>query len=179
MLSIKNKKFLATVISFSLFIIMLIPVLSFGASTDNPDVPTGVLSNYLPLIQCGNSTGTVPILDPVTRQPTGKTEIGLVHPCDFSDAVATVNRIINWIISIAGVIFTVSCIWGGFLYATSGQKPANKDKAKTILWSTFSGFIIILIAWVVIHLILVTFIDTSASKPGNKNIFNFIGLISN
>ena len=171
MLSIKNKKFLATLISFSLLIIMLIPVLSFGAATDPADVPTGPQptgNSFLPLIQCGNSTTT-----------DAKGQIVLKHPCDFSDAVATVNRIINWVISIAGVIFTVSCIWGGFLYATSGQKPANKDKAKTILWSTFSGFIIILIAWVVIHLILVTFIDTSASKPGNKNIFNFIGLISN
>ena len=93
-------------------------------------------------------------------------------PCKFSDFIGLINRIMNWIIGIAGTIFTVSFVYGGFLYMTSGDNPGNKTKATGILWSTLQGFVIILVAWLIVYTILNTLVDKS--KAGNENIFNFI-----
>jgi len=89
-------------------------------------------------------------------------------PCTTDSFVGMINGIINWIISIAGVIFTISCIYGGFLYMTSGENPGNKAKAKSILYSTLIGFIIILVAWLIVYTILHTL------APDNKSILQFI-----
>jgi hypothetical protein len=108
------------------------------------------------LIQCGNSDAS------------GK----ISNPCDFGDFIGTLNRIINWIIKLSFIIFTLTFIYGGYLYVTSGLKPGNKDKAKTVLWSTFSGFIILILAWLIIHTILVYLVDEGS---GYESIFKFIG----
>ena len=93
------------------------------------------------------------------------------NPCNFDSLIGMINGIINWIISIAGVIFTISCIYGGFLYLTSGENPSNKAKAKSILYNTLIGFIIILVAWLIVYTILINLID-----PGQKgSIMKFIG----
>lgn len=80
--------------------------------------------------------------------------------CDFNALIKMVNNIINWILAAANVIFAISFVYGGFLYMTSGDKPGNKEKAKSILWSTLTGFVIILVAWLVVRLILTTLVDT-------------------
>jgi len=95
------------------------------------------------------------------------------NPCDFNAFVDLINRIINWIISIAGVIFTISLIWGGYLYMTSGENPGNKDKAKGILWNTLKGFVIILVSWLIVYTILNTLVPTGSDYRGS--IFRFIG----
>jgi hypothetical protein len=140
-MSFLNKKFLAGAVSLLLFFVFLIPIGAFALSAED----------YTPLIQCGNTP---------TYSGSGTTTV-IKGICTFSDAIDTINRIINWIISIAGVIFAVSCIYGGFLYMTSGDKPANKEKAKSILWNTLVGFVIILTAWVIVYTILKTLVSTS------------------
>ena len=93
------------------------------------------------------------------------------NPCHFDDLIGTINSIINWIISIAGVIFTISCIYGGFLYMTSGENPGNKGKAKSIMYSTLIGFVVILVSWLIVYTILNTLVD-----PGQKSsVMKFIG----
>lgn len=137
MLSIKNKKIITIIFSFTL----LLPsfVLAQMSASTIPD--TG-------LVPCGNP-----------GQPS----------CDFTMFVFMVNNIIQWIISIAGVIFTISTIYGGFLYVTSGENPGNKAKAKSILWSTVIGFVIILVSWLIVYTILINLV------PNNSSVFQFIG----
>lgn len=94
-------------------------------------------------------------------------------PCDYDDFVGTINNIINWVITSAGVIFTISAIWGGFLYMTSGLKPGNKEKAKNILWSTIIGFIIVLCSWLIVYTLLGFLVDKDTTSGGD--IFRFIG----
>jgi hypothetical protein len=92
------------------------------------------------------------------------------NPCKFTDFIALINNIINWIISIAGVIFAVSFIYGGFLYMTSGEKPANKEKAKSLLWNTLLGFVIILVSWLIVYTILHALVDPSQESSVLKFI---------
>jgi len=84
--------------------------------------------------------------------------------CNFNSFIQLINNIINWIISIAGVIFTISLIYGGFLYMTGGDKPANKEKAKTLLWSTLKGFVIILVSWLIVYTIIKTLVPDGAQQ---------------
>jgi hypothetical protein len=133
-----NKKFLAQILSFILLFIFILPLISLAAD---------------PLVPCGN---TIKYVD------------GKAVTCNFDDFILMINGIIKWIISIAGVIFTLSAIWGGYLYMTSGSNPGNKDKAKSVLWSTLIGFVIILTAWLIVYTILVNLVSDSSS------IFRFI-----
>lgn len=93
---------------------------------------------------------------------------GKTNPCDFNDFITLINNIINWIISMSVVIFTFSAVWGGFLYVTSGANPGNKQKAINILWSTLFGFVIILIAWLIVYTIV------SNLTPDNSPALQFI-----
>jgi len=106
-----------------------------------------------PLIQCG------------IADASGK----IANPCGFDDFIGTINRIINWIISIATIIFAISFIYGGFLYTTSAGDTGQQQKARDILWSTLKGFVIILIAWLIIYTILKQLIGSEG-----QSIFNFI-----
>ena len=139
-----TKKNLSVVVSSIILLIMILPGLTFAADS---------------LVPCGNST----TVNGVTTIPA---------PCDFEYFIMMINGIINWIIGIATVIFTISAIYGGFLYLTSGDKPGNKDKAKSILWSTLTGFVIILVSWLIIFTILNALIPKDDT---HKYIFQFIG----
>ena len=145
MIFLNNKKVRAQIIS-SVFLlsILLMPAMMLA---DN---------NYLPIIRCGEDVSVA----------GGK----LVGSCDFNDVVDTLNRIVLWIISMAGVVFTIMAIWGGFLYMTSGDNPGNKTKARSVLLNTMWGLIIMLVAWVVV----VTILKALVFNPSSNSIFNFI-----
>ncbi len=99
------------------------------------------------LINCGNyiSTGV---------------EIGTsAGECGLSDLIDTFDNFIKWIISIAGAIFMIALIYGGFLYMTSGENPANKTKAISILTNTLYGLVFILCAWLIIYTIINYLVD--------------------
>ena len=148
---INNKKFLAGAMSVLFLFTLLMPFLIFADVTKSEST-TG-------LVKCGIATSST----------------GLVNPCDFTDFIGLINGIIKWIISIAGVIFTIMAVYGGFLYMTSGENPGNKAKAKSILWNTILGFVIILTSWLIVYTILNTLIPNDGTSTYRKSIFQFIG----
>ncbi len=97
-----------------------------------------------------------------TSQPEGFVLCGNPNqpPCDFSYFVLTLNKIIEWIISIAGVIFTLTLAYGGYLYMTSGGDSGKREQAHSILWNTLKGFVIILVAWLIVYTIINTLVDS-------------------
>jgi hypothetical protein len=94
--------------------------------------------------------------------------------CDFTDLIVLINDIIKWIISIATSIFTIMAVYGGFLYMTSGTSIGDKEKARKILWSTITGFIIILCSWLIVYTLLNILIPSDSSSVYRKSIFEFI-----
>jgi hypothetical protein len=139
---LKNKKFLTNIVGVVLFFIFFMPV-----------------SSNAGLIKCG--IGSNVISDGIEG-----------GGCDFTDLIALINDIITWIINIASVIFAISFIYAGFLYLTAGEKPANKEKAKSMLLSTLVGFVIILVSWLIVYTILNILVPAGT---GSDSIFNFIG----
>lgn len=140
---INNKKLITGLISAVLLFIFIFPVASYALD---------------PLVTCGNSV----TVNGVTTIP---------NPCNFNSAIGMINNIINWIISIAGVIFTISFIYGGFLWILSGENPGKKGDAKKVLWNTLLGFVIILTAWIIVHEVLRYLV------PADSSIYQFIGRI--
>lgn len=134
-----NKKNSAGVAAFIIITLLVLPVLSLAAG----------------LVPCGDNP---------TVDASGK----VTGACTFNDFITMINNIINWIISIAGVIFTISCVYGGFLWIMSGESPEKKTRAQTILWRTLLGFVIILTSWLIVYTILNTL------APGNTSILKFI-----
>ena len=141
---INNKKFFASALSFFLLFLFILPFLTQAADTR--------------LINCGDN--------PTYNATTGKIE----GECDFKDFIKLINDIINWIIGIAGVIFTISAIYGGFLYVTSGVNAGNKEKAKGILGNTLIGFIIILTAWLIVYTLVTMLVNDSIKGTITKFI---------
>lgn len=93
---------------------------------------------------------------------------GVDTKCNFNQLVSMINLIIDWIISMSTIFFTLLCVYGGFLYMTSGPNPGNKQKAKKLLYSSLTGFIIILISYVIVVTIL------KALVPDDSYIFRFL-----
>jgi hypothetical protein len=140
-----TKKLLATALSLFLLAMFMLPLIS-SAQNDfvGPPKPG--------LVPCGNPT-----------QP----------PCNFAFFILMINEIIKWIISIAGVIFTVVLIWGGFRYMMSQGDSGEQGKAREMLWNTMKGFIIILVSWLIIYTILSMLIPKGSVYE--ESIFKFIG----
>jgi hypothetical protein len=157
-----NIKFVWSIVLTLAFVVL--PSISFAATSLDPGeapVPFGELD-------------TTDVRNPIAGGP-GRI-YGLVpcegtanDPCNFEEFVRMINMIIKWIISIAGVIFAITLIWGGFLYMKSGDNPGNKSKATGMMWNTLKGFVIILTAWLIVYTILKTL------APNYPSLFEFIG----
>lgn len=143
-----SKKFWAGIASVFLLVAICLPLLSLAKDDGGG------------LIRCGNSTST---------SPTG--QIVLTQPCNFEYFIKTINGIISWLIGLAGVIFTIMAVWGGYLYMTSGDNESNKGKARDMLFNTLKGFVIMLLAWLIVHTIL----DYLVEGPYKNSIFKYIG----
>jgi hypothetical protein len=79
------------------------------------------------------------------------------HPCGFDELLGLVGAIINFILGkMVLPIAAILLAYVGFLYLSSGSNPANRTKAKEILWKLVVGLVIALAAWLIVRTILVT-----------------------
>ena len=83
---------------------------------------------------------TVISFDP-TQLVSSQTKLGTTNP------VAIVSYIINWGLTLLGLLFLVLIIYGGFLWMTAGGEEEKITKAKKILSSSVIGLIIVLASY--------------------------------
>jgi hypothetical protein len=81
--------------------------------------------------------------------------------CDYDALIQGVNNVINFLIMFAGIVAVLMFVWAGVKLLLSGGNITAKEEAKKIIWNTVIGFIFVLAAWLIVHLILSTFADTS------------------
>jgi len=80
-------------------------------------------------------------------------------PCDecgYQDFLNIINKVMTWLIVIAGPISAIVFAYAGWLLMTSGDNPSNRSKAKGIFWKVLAGYAIMLIAWLVVRQVLVS-----------------------
>ena len=79
-------------------------------------------------------------------------------PCGYADLITMANNIISFlVIDISVPIATISFVYAGFLYITSGGNEGQVSKAHEIFKKVIIGFIIAASAWLLVHMILTTF----------------------
>ncbi|MDR3519573.1 MAG: hypothetical protein P4L63_01640 [Candidatus Pacebacteria bacterium] len=125
---IKIKKYL---IIFSVFLILIVPALSFAQGA--PSV----------LVPCNNTP------DPVTGV--------IAQPCNFNALMVLVNNVINFllygmVIPIAAIMFA----YAGFELVTAGGESAHaRTKAKSIFTNAVIGLVIAIACWLIVHSLLI------------------------
>jgi hypothetical protein len=80
------------------------------------------------------------------------------------------QNIFSFSITIVGILIFIRFLYGGFLYLTAAASPGNTSKAKTVMWNSIIGAVILFSAYLILYVInpdLVT------------NAFNFGGLVNN
>ena len=81
----------------------------------------------------------------------------MTKPCNFDSLMTLINNVINFVlITLATPIFALILIYVGWLYLSSGGSSENVTKAKKILIKAVIGYIIALVAWLVVKTILTT-----------------------
>jgi len=71
----------------------------------------------------------------------------------ISDLGEIFNKVVSYILGLAGIVFFVLLVVGGFKYITSGGDPKAAEAAKGTLTSAITGLVIILISYLVLALI--------------------------
>src|SRR3989338_8903582 len=77
------------------------------------------------------------------------------YNCDFNALLKLANNVINFVLfMLAMPIAAIMFAYAGWLYMSSGFKPAQKDTAKKIFSSVFFGILIAAGAWLLVNTIL-------------------------
>ena len=153
------KKFLAVFVLAGLF---TSGVLSSSVFADPPKSAAGNASAGSS--SSSGSGGSTDICPPGSKNP-GATNIAAcnidpVHKND--DLISDVNKIINVVIGVLGVVAVVVVIYGGFLFLTAQGDPGKIKKGKdSITWGII-GLVIALLSWSIINFVL----TTAMSAPG-------------
>ncbi|MBX4188995.1 hypothetical protein KW785_00155 [Candidatus Parcubacteria bacterium] len=85
------------------------------------------------------------------------------HECGFADVIHLIKVVINDITVLATLLTVVACVMIGFILITSNGKPGALDKAKSMAGSVLTGYVIILVAWVVVYTITSTLLYSDYS----------------
>ena len=127
----KNNLFVRVVIALGIVSLLLTPILADATGTGNSK-PKGVV----------NCDG------PVAGRDGGV--------CNFKAFVKIINDLITLVIQVAAVFAAILFAWAGWLMLSSEGKPDKITQAKKVIWAVIVGFLIILLAWLIVNVILGT-----------------------
>lgn len=85
--------------------------------------------------------------------------------CGLDDLIVLVNAVIQNLVVLSTILATIAFIYVGFRLMTSGGDPGAKNDAKDILWKVVIGYVVILVAWLVVYTIMSVLVNPE---------FNFI-----
>lgn len=102
----------------------------------------------------------------------GAPDTGLVNctsDCGWVEFIDLVNTLISWFIGLATIIATLLFIYAGFLYLTAQGNQSQAQQAMGIFTNVAIGFIIILIAWLIVSTV-VTLLTTEEWRDQNEGV---------
>ena len=82
-------------------------------------------------------------------------------PCNFSEMAKTVNRVINWFISMSAVVAAITFAWAGIKMFINPENPGKIGEAMEMFKKTAIGLIIVLVAWLIVKTVVSQFVDPS------------------
>ena len=115
-----------------------------NANTDYNPGPSGLVSDC--------NRGAL-----VQKNVNGMVIEDFANPCNFNNITDTINKVINFLLFvIATPMVAIGLCYAGFLYLTSGGSSESVNQAKSIIKNMIMGYIVALIAWVLIKTIMVS-----------------------
>ena len=88
--------------------------------------------------------------------------------CQFCHLQTLAHNIINFLVFFAIVVAVLMFVFAGFLLVTAGANEGQLSKGKSIFWTVFIGLFIILAAWLIIDVLMKTFLNEGDFGPWNK-----------
>lgn len=106
------------------------------------------LSLFLPLISFAEFKGLVQC-------------DGINTACNITTAIATFNKIVNWILDISVSVAAISFAYAGGEMLVFPTDPGKRKDAKEIFKKTVIGLLIILSSWLVVTAVVKTLVGDS------------------
>jgi|GEM_PF-1629107 len=89
-------------------------------------------------------------------------------PCQSCDILKGVDNLMKFAVFLATVIATLMLVYAGFLYIGSSVSVSNIEKAHKVFFNVIIGFIIILVAWLIVATLLRTFTQQASYTPWDQ-----------
>jgi hypothetical protein len=116
------------------YILRSITVIAIIGILSVPALLSAATTSPFNVVPCGNETG-----------PEAATS------CDFEDFIVLIKNIINVLIVLAIPATMIVFTWVGIMLLTAQGDSDKITRARGILQKVVTGFIIILLAWLVVH----------------------------
>jgi len=94
---------------------------------------------------------------------------GVKVPCNFTAAVATFNRILQFLLYLSIPLVTGIILYTGFQFLTAGGDAMKLEKAKKMLIPVVIGIFWVLASWLVVTTIFKTFLSPETKGALQQN----------
>ena len=97
------------------------------------------------------SISFVPIFALSATQVFAQGDVGIKikNPLQVEDVSAVISKVVDWLIQIGAVAVVLAIVYAGFLFVAAQGKPEEINKAKTTLFWTIIGAMILLGAQII------------------------------
>jgi len=106
------------------------------------------------VITGGNISGNIPNAQGGLVPCSGVSGVNGAEKCTFEDLIILVQNLIDFLITIGTVIAMLVFAYAGFLYLTAGGDSNQVSRAHSVFRKVIFGFVIMLVAWLVVNTIL-------------------------
>lgn len=89
--------------------------------------------------------------------------------CGFCNLVDLAENIIQFLVFFAVVVAILMIIYAGFLYLTAAADPGQAARAKRVFWVTILGLTLTLAAWLIVDVIMTTFLSGNILRDLSGN----------
>ena len=90
------------------------------------------------------------------------------HDCQLSDLIGMANGIVAYLLYIGVFVGVVMISYAGYTLVISQGNESAMEKAKSRIWNVIVGFVIILLAYLIINTILSVLTGSGFEKWGIK-----------
>lgn len=110
--------------------------------------------SHAALVNCGNSLQD----DPTTANINE-------GPCQWGDLFFLAYGLINFALSISGLIALCFILWGGLQMIIAGGNPTKIEEGKTTLKNAITGFVLILTSYLILGYVVSLLVPNSTADP--------------
>jgi len=83
--------------------------------------------------------------------------------CDFTAFATFINTVITWFLNMSAVVAAITFSIAGANMLLHPESPEEIKKAKSMFTKTIIGMIIVLVAWLVVHTVVATLVNSSTN----------------